>query len=268
MAFTLGAEARAAGFQLVQFDRLGSTNAEALVRGRSGERGPTWFVAREQSAARGRRGNAWASPAGNLAASLLKVVDVPPPLAATLGFVAGLALADALAEVAPYLGRGSSAEPSGRVALKWPNDVLVDGAKLAGILLESEQTDHGRALVIGIGVNVASAPEGLPYPAAALASLGVSVTAETLFTALSDSWVACEGLWDQGRGLSAVRRRWLDRAAGLGRPVAVRIGQQILRGTFETIDDSGQLVLRRADGGTAAIAAGDVHFGEAATARA
>ena len=265
MAFALGAEARAAGFHLVSFDRLGSTNAEALARGRAGERGPTWFVTREQSAGRGRRGNPWASPAGNLATSLLKTVHVPPPLAATLGFVAGLALAEAIAKLAPYLTAGGT---EARLTLKWPNDVLVDGAKLAGILLESEQVDGRRVLVIGIGVNVASAPEGLPYPAAALASLGAPVTAEALFTALTDSWVACEREWDEGRGLAAIRRHWLARAAGLGRPVAVRIGQDILRGTFETIDDSGQLVLRQADGGTATVAAGDVYFGGAATARA
>lgn len=268
MAFTLGKAAREAGFQLAAFDSLGSTNAEAMALGRAGVEHPTWVVAREQTAGRGRRGNVWANVSGNLAASLVKTINVPPALAATLGFVAGLALTDAVARIAPYFD-GAGADGGHRLRLKWPNDVLADGAKLAGILLESEQRPGGqRIAVIGIGVNVAGVPDGLPYAATALGSLGAPITAEDLFTALADCWVEVEALWDEGRGLAEIRNRWLRRAAGLGAPVSVHIGREIIQGTFETIDDSGQLVLRKTGGGTVVIAAGDVYFGTAATAKA
>jgi BirA family biotin operon repressor/biotin-[acetyl-CoA-carboxylase] ligase len=153
--------------------------------------------------------------------------------------------------------------------LKWPNDVLVDGAKVAGILLEAMSLPGGlTAVVIGIGVNVAHAPDGLPYPATSLVACGSDVTAEQLFTALAEAWVAQAELWDGGRGFPAVRRQWLRRAAGLGAPIAVRLGEAVVRGTFETIDEDGMLVVRTRDGAARKIAAGEVHFGAAATARA
>ncbi len=133
----------------------------------------------------------------------------------------------------------------GRFELKWPNDVLADGAKLAGILLESAQLDGGRyALAIGIGVNVVAHPEGLPYPATSLAALGADVDAETLFLALSDAWTANARDWDEGRGLARIRKNWLARAAGLGSDVAVRVDGNVVRGVFETIDDDCRFVIR------------------------
>ncbi|CAH1661874.1 Biotin--(acetyl-CoA-carboxylase) ligase [Hyphomicrobiales bacterium] len=266
MAFSLGQAARDSGFGVAAFESLGSTNAEAMAMGKAGLTQPTWVVARHQTAGRGRRGNVWANVSGNLAASLVMVTAVTPAVAATLGFVAGIALTDAVARIAPYFDSGSAGER--RLLLKWPNDVLGDGAKLVGILLESEQLADGRrVVVIGIGVNVAIVPDGLPYKAASLSSLGAAVTAEDVFTALTDSWVDAVALWDEGRGIGAIRGRWLKRAAGLGAEVAVHIGREIVRGTFETIDDSGQLVIRKAEGGTVAVAAGDVYFGVAATAK-
>lgn len=266
MVFSLGHAARTAGFALAAFDTLGSTNAEAMAMGRAGLTQPTWVVTGRQTAGRGRRGNSWANGSGNLAASLVMVTTATPGVAATLGFVAGLALTDAIASIAPYFDSGTAG--GRRLLLKWPNDVLGDGGKLAGILLESEQLADGRrVVVVGIGVNVAAAPEGMPYKVASLSSLGALVTAEDVFTALTDCWVAGMALWDNGRGVGAIRSRWLGRAAGLGADVTVHIGREIVRGTFETIDDSGQLVIRRAGGGTMAVAAGDVYFGVAATAR-
>ncbi|MBS7703380.1 biotin--[acetyl-CoA-carboxylase] ligase [Chelatococcus asaccharovorans] len=266
MVFSLGQAARTAGFALAAFESLGSTNAEAMAIGKAGLTRPTWVVTARQTAGRGRRGNAWANGSGNLAASLVMVTTVTPAVAATLGFVAGLALTDAIAAIAPYFDSGAAG--GHRLLLKWPNDVMGDGAKLAGILLESEQLADGRRIVVvGIGVNVAAAPEGMPYKVASLSSLGAPVTAEDVFSALTDSWVEGVALWDEGRGVGAIRSRWLKRAAGLGADVAVHIGREIVRGTFETIDDSGQLVIRRTEGGTVAVAAGDVHFGAAATAR-
>lgn len=261
MTFALGPRAAAAGYRITSYDSIGSTNAEALECARAGDRGPIWIAARAQSAGRGRRGRDWSTSEGNLAASLLKVVDVPLARAATLGFVAGLALDEALRLCASGV----------RVGLKWPNDVLASGAKLAGILLESEPMEQGRvhehelAVVIGIGVNVASAPSALPYPAISLAKLGFHVLPELLFAALTDAWIEFERIWDEGRGIATVRSLWLARAEGLNAPVAVRVGSNVIRGIFETLDDQGRLIVRAADHSLIPVAAGEVHFGLAAT---
>jgi BirA family biotin operon repressor/biotin-[acetyl-CoA-carboxylase] ligase len=272
MAFALGREAVAAGYRLAAFDEIGSTNAEALARARAGDEGRLWVVSDRQTAGRGRRGSRWSTERGNLAASLLAVVSADASIAATLGFVAGIALDAALRRAAPEvvasIALDGAAGAGGRLALKWPNDVLLDGAKLAGILLEAERTPDGRmAVVVGIGVNVRHAPADLPYPAASLAGLGSAATAETLFEALSDGWCAAAAAWDEGRGFAAVRTQWLARASGLGGAVAVRLGGEVARGVFETIDEAGRLVVRTDDGGRRAISAGEVHFGAAATAR-
>ncbi|MBN9274640.1 MAG: biotin--[acetyl-CoA-carboxylase] ligase, partial [Mesorhizobium sp.] len=120
----------------------------------------------------------------------------------------------------------------------------------------------------GIGVNVVAHPSDLPYPATSLNALGANCDAETLFLALSDAWSHNARLWDEGRGLAAVRRRWLERAAGLGGEVAVRVDGNVVRGTFETIDEDCRFVIRDDDGSVVTIAAGDVHFGAVASARA
>ncbi len=169
--------------------------------------------------------------------------------------------------VAPDGGQGR--EGAGRYELKWPNDVLADGGKLAGILLESVLLSEKRfAVAVGIGVNVAAHPEGLPYPAISLAGLGIACSAETLFLALSDAWLRHERVWDGGRGLSAIRTAWLARAAGLGSEVAVKIGTDVVRGIFETIDEECRFLVRDKTGRLWPVAAGDVHFGAVASAAA
>jgi len=274
MGFSLGPRAATAGYRLFSFETVGSTNAEAMERARAGEAGPAWFVSGHQTSGRGRRGRAWQTEPGNLAASLLMVLDQPPHRMATLGFVAGLALCDALAAAAPGAGiatvlDGAGGEGAARFELKWPNDLVAGGAKLAGIMLESEPlATGGSALVLGIGVNVVSAPEGVGYPATCLRALGATPTAEDLFALLSDSWVDNYDRWRGGAGISAIRERWLMRAVGIGGPVAVRVGSRIVRGTFETLDEDGRLVIREADGGAVAIAAGEVHFGAVASVAA
>ncbi|WP_375461838.1 biotin--[acetyl-CoA-carboxylase] ligase [uncultured Enterovirga sp.] len=265
MAFALSDRAQAAGYRLAAFRTIGSTSQEAVGRARDGDPGPLWVVAEHQSAGQGRRGSAWHTPRGNLAASLLLTTDLSPATLATLGFAAGVALAKALDACAREDMASFKARTPFR--LKWPNDVLVDGAKLAGILLGTEELGGGRrAVVLGIGVNVAAAPEGLPYPATSLHALGCATDAERLFTALSASWLEVEGVWDGGRGFAEIREAWLARAAGLGGAVAVRTGGDARRGTFETIDGQGQLVLRSPDGAIHRVSAGEVHFGAAASA--
>jgi BirA family biotin operon repressor/biotin-[acetyl-CoA-carboxylase] ligase len=154
-------------------------------------------------------------------------------------------------------------------SLKWPNDVLAGPQKLAGILLEAEAvTDNRLAVVVGIGTNVVAAPEGTPTPATSLAALGINIGAEELFAVLSDSWADFRGIWDQGRGFGEIRRLWLERATGLGQPVAIHFGGSTLEGTFDTIDESGCMIIRTSEGRRVPVSAGDVYFGSAASAGA
>lgn len=275
MAFTLAPTARSDGYRLDAHESVGSTNALALDHARTGDPGKLWVASRRQESGRGRRGRVWDTPSGNLAATLLVVDKHDLRLAATLGFVAGLALSDALDAVIPD-GRlavgvdgGQGAGGRERFELKWPNDVLANGAKLAGILLESAMLGDGRfALAVGIGVNVVAYPDGVPYPATSLQALGSKVDAESLFLALSDAWTENSRRWDGGRGLTEIRRRWLSRAAGLGSEVAVRVDGNVIRGVFETIDDDCRFVIRANGGEIVKITAGDVHFGAVASAGA
>ncbi|MBQ8106234.1 MAG: biotin--[Afipia sp.] len=261
MAFALGPRARAQNYRVEAFDSIGSTNAEALERARAGERGPLWLVTDLQTAGRGRRQREWISPRGNLAATIVETLDVQPPVAATLGFAAGLSLEAALQTVSMEHRMRSGA--SVQFLLKWPNDVLADDKKLSGILLEAETIGGDLAVAVGMGTNVISAPEGTPYPATSLAALGITAGAGDLFMALSDAWAEFRGIWDNGRGFGEIRSRWLDRAAGLGEPVSIQSSGTSVEGIFETIDETGCLIIAGHDGKRTPIAAGDVHFGSA-----
>ena len=287
MAFALAPEALQAGYGLVAHETIGSTNVDALERLKAGGAGPVWVVSEHQSQGRGRRGTAWQTQTGNLAASLALTTRADPATIATLGFVAGVALVRALDACWQSIEAGrrpaprdetgrllhgearAPASPEARPAfcLKWPNDVLANGAKLAGILLETETFGQARAVVIGIGVNVVQAPDELPYPTASLRSIGIADTAADLFTRLSAEWLDVVELWDEGRGFGTIRDLWLARAAGLGGPVSVRSGATVLAGNFRSIDGQGQLVVETSVGEIRTISAGDVYFGSAATAR-
>jgi BirA family transcriptional regulator, biotin operon repressor / biotin---[acetyl-CoA-carboxylase] ligase len=269
MTFTLGPRAISAGYRLAAFDQIGSTNAEAMARARDGERGPIWFVTSEQTAGRGRRSRPWIAPRGNLASSILEVLEVSPAVAATLGFAAGLALDTALRRISIEASLRAAGSDDMKFSLKWPNDVLAGRKKLSGILLEAEAVADGRlAVVVGIGTNVVAAPEGTPTPATSLAALGIQIGAEGLFAQLSDAWAAFRGLWDNGRGFGEIRRLWLERAAGLGERVAIQTGGAKVEGTFDGIDETGCLMVRTTAGKLVPISAGDVYFGSAASAGA
>lgn len=258
MAFALGSRARAFGYRLESFESIGSTNTEALERARNGERGPLWLVTDRQTAGRGRRQRVWISPKGNLAATIIETVSVEPPVAATLGFAAGLALEAALNAVSiESRARGAPTD----FRLKWPNDVLVGREKLAGILLEAETVGDKFSVAVGMGVNIVAAPEGTPYPATSLTKLGIEASASDLFMALSDSWAEFRGIWDDGKGFGNIRRAWLERAAGVGEPVSIQTSGAAIEGVFETIDDNGCMILAKPDGKRIPIAAGDVYFG-------
>jgi BirA family biotin operon repressor/biotin-[acetyl-CoA-carboxylase] ligase len=244
----VGALAATRGYRVEHFDSIGSTNDVAMARGRADDAGHLWIVAAEQTGGRGRLGRAWVSPPGNLFASLLLMDPAPVARAPELGFVTGVALSNALNRVAP----------SAAFTLKWPNDALLDGAKLAGVLLEATTTPGGRlACVIGIGVNCVAHPDGLPYRATDLAAAGFRVTREDLFVALSDEMARALALWDAGAGFESVRRAWLSRAAGLGQRIDVAIGERRVSGVFRSIDERGRLALT-AETGDIHIDAGDV----------
>jgi BirA family transcriptional regulator, biotin operon repressor / biotin---[acetyl-CoA-carboxylase] ligase len=269
MPFTLGPRATSIGYRLATFDKTGSTNVEAMACAREGERGPMWFVTTEQTAGRGRRNRAWIAPRGNLASSILEVMDLTPAVAATLGFAAGLAAEAALRQVSAGAAQGSAELRQPNFSLKWPNDVLADGKKIVGINVEAETMAGNRlAVVVGIGTNVVAAPEGTPTPATSLAALGVQVTAEQIFAALSDAWAGFRGVWDGGRGFDELRKQWLARAAGLGGAVAIKTGTATIEGTFDTIDEQGCMIVRTQAGKLVPITAGDVYFGSAASAGA
>jgi BirA family biotin operon repressor/biotin-[acetyl-CoA-carboxylase] ligase len=263
MPFTLGGRAVSADYRVQAFDQIGSTNVEAMARARDGEPGRVWFVTTEQTAGRGRRQRPWIAPRGNLASSVLEVIDVTPAMAATLGFAAGLAIDATLRQVSLEAALRSGAAVN--FALKWPNDVLAEGKKISGILLEAEGVSGGLVVVVGIGTNVVAAPEGTPTPAISLAALGIQISAEELFSALSDAWVEFFGIWDNGRGFPAIRKLWLARAAGLGQAVAVTSGGSTIEGIFDTIDEQGCMIIQTPAGRRMPVSAGDVYFGSAAS---
>jgi BirA family transcriptional regulator, biotin operon repressor / biotin---[acetyl-CoA-carboxylase] ligase len=242
--------AAAAGYALSLHDTLGSTNSEALAEARRGERGPLWIAAIRQTAGRGRRGKAWVSEAGNLYATLLLFDPAPAEHGPELSFVTALAVYDAIAECAPALRR--------KLALKWPNDLLCGGLKLAGILIEGEAMAAALAVAIGIGVNCRNHPADTVYPATDLAAEGADVSAEGLFWALSAAMLRRLAQWDRGGGFAAVRADWVAKVAGIGGDIRVRLPGRELEGRGEAIDEQGRLILRLADGSVQVVAAGDV----------
>ena len=242
--------AAAAGFRLIAHDVVGSTNSEALTAARSGDRGPLWVVAGEQTAGRGRRGREWVSARGNLYASLLLFDPAPPETAPQLAFVAGLALYDAIVERARDLRDG--------LALKWPNDVLHAHRKLAGILIESEMAERKLAVAVGIGVNCSRHPAQASFPATDLAEAGGEVSPESLFSVLSHCMMKRLDQWNRSAGFRSIRADWLNCATGLGGEITVRLSGRELAGYFEGLDDAGHLLLRGVDGRLQTITAGDI----------
>jgi BirA family biotin operon repressor/biotin-[acetyl-CoA-carboxylase] ligase len=238
------------GYRLVAREKVGSTNDEAKALARNGAGAGTLVWAREQTAGRGRHGRSWASPPGNLYVSVIVRPDCPPHEAAQLGFVAGVAIADALAEIAPAM-----AKP----ACKWPNDILVGGRKIAGILLESEIDQDGRLrfLIVGIGLNLASAPAEAAFAATSVADEGVPVPApQAALASLARHFERWFARW-RGEGFAPVREAWRARAFALGEEIRVRLETETLRGRFADLDQHGALLLE-IGGERRRIFAGDV----------
>lgn len=238
------------GYRLVSFDSIGSTNDEAKRLARGGAPEGTLVWALEQTAGRGRRGRVWLSPRGNLYASLILRTDCPAGRAAQLGFVTALSLGDALRVKLPA---------TDRLSYKWPNDVLMHGRKLAGILLESETGTGGELafVVIGVGVNLVSSPRETDFPATSLSDQGLDPPSPSVllegFTIHFRSWLQ---RWRMA-GFASVRMAWLAGATPLGELIRVRSENGTLYGRFVDIDHDGALLLETAEG-RRRISAGEI----------
>ena len=248
----LSEAARTAGYRLIVRDEVSSTMEEARAVLAQGDPGKLWIVARSQKAGRGRHGRQWGSPPGNLYASLLLVAPREVALAPQLGFVAGLALHDAAAAVT-----GLDAP---RLALKWPNDLLIDRAKAAGLLLEGESRAGRFNVIVGCGVNIASCPTDTPYPATFLKAVAPQANVEAMLTGLSDAFAQRFAIWSQPGGFGPTRAAWLERAAFLGETITIRLPEGPLSGVFIGLDPTGRLELET-ESGRRVIDAGDLFFG-------
>ena len=230
-------------FHVRHFDRLGSTNDEARRLASEGAPHGTVVHADEQTSGRGRFSRAWFSPPGNLYLSVLLRLDLPPARGAELSFLSALAVADAVDALLPKQVRAT---------LKWPNDVLVDGGKIAGILIEQS----GGAHILGIGLNVLHEPRNPPYPTATLVSAGGLATVDGARDILLDRLALHIGVWSM-RGFEPIRAAWLARAHPIGTTLRVNVGDRPEQGTFAGLNDDGALLLDTADG-QLRIVSGDV----------
>jgi BirA family transcriptional regulator, biotin operon repressor / biotin---[acetyl-CoA-carboxylase] ligase len=239
-----------AGYRVVFRETVGSTNDEAKALARNGAAPETVVWALQQTQGRGRRGRIWSSPPGNLYASFILRPACTPEQAAQLGFVASLAIGDALAELAPAIGA---------LACKWPNDVLLGGRKIAGILLESEfgQDERVAFVIVGLGVNLAAAPADTEFPATSIAGEGLSPPApEAALGAVAKHFENWLRRWRE-KGFGPARDVWRSRAVTLGQQIRVRLETAILHGRFVDIDQHGALLLETG-GELRRIPAGDV----------
>jgi BirA family biotin operon repressor/biotin-[acetyl-CoA-carboxylase] ligase len=240
-------------------DETDSTNAEARRRAEAGEVGPLWIAARRQTAGRGRRGRQWGSDSGNLFTTLLLLTQKSPAEAAQLTFAASLAVADLLDRYVP----------SALVTIKWPNDVLLDGRKTSGILIESGPAPSGGLwLAVGIGVNLNQTPGDTERPATCIAEhlangVASAPTVDEAAKALAETFGVWLDRW-MTLGFQPVLDAWIARTPGLHGPCTARLTNETLTGTADGVEADGSLRLKLSDGSLRVISAGDVFFGEAA----
>lgn len=241
------------GFRLLSLPAVASTNDEVRWRAESGAPAGLVVVAEEQTSGRGRYGRPWSSPRGNLHASVLLRPNRPLAEIAQLSLVAGLALVDALRAHAPQ---------ASDVRLKWPNDILIGGAKVAGLLLESGDGPAGCGtwVIIGSGVNIESAPCDTPYPATCLRHQGyVDLAPLELLAGYLQALAAWLDRW-QVQGFAGIRTAWRQRAFGLGGAIGLRLEREEIRGRFIDLSDNGGLMLEQAGGQRREITAGEIFY--------
>lgn len=243
-------------FTLVELDTVDSTNAEARRRAEQGpEAAPegTLIWAAEQTAGRGRRGRTWVSPKGNFYASIILRPEVPLREAAQFGFVASLAVFDTI---------GSLAQPGTEAHTKWPNDLLISGRKVAGILLEAQGSASADAppdfVIVGVGVNLLHFPEDVEFPATCMQDEGATVLPPEFLQVFARHFLAWSRIWVD-EGFERLRKNWLWRCDQVGKEVEVRLANETVTGTFKDLDASGALILET-PAGLRTITAGDVFF--------
>ncbi len=237
---------------LIHLTETGSTNAEAMARALSGAALPFWLMADRQTAGKGRAGRTWVSTGGNLQISLALALNCAPATAAQLSLVAGVAVIEALCRIAP--------ERAGGLKLKWPNDILLEHAKLGGILIETASRGAGCGLIaiVGVGVNVASAPAIEGRAVSALSTTGHHTSVSTLVAALRESMDSALVLWEEGAGFRSVRARWLMAALPVGTPLRVHVGPELAEGAFAGLDEDGALLIDDLGGCRRRFTFGDV----------
>jgi BirA family transcriptional regulator, biotin operon repressor / biotin---[acetyl-CoA-carboxylase] ligase len=237
----------------VVLEDVGSTNTEAFARARSGDAGPLWVMARRQTQGRGRAGRQWVSEPGNLYASLLQRLTCQPGSVHQISLIAGVAVMEAISTAT---GR----RPISGLRLKWPNDVLIGGAKCAGILPESTSGGSPSEViaVIGVGINLAWHPRGLGRPATNLAAHGLNVSPDSMLAALAAAMERWLCNWCGGENFAAVRAAWLQRAGPVGESVTVDTGREIIAGRFLDLDRDGALVLDDCHGVRRKVTYGEV----------
>jgi BirA family transcriptional regulator, biotin operon repressor / biotin---[acetyl-CoA-carboxylase] ligase len=238
-------------YRLIHLDEVDSTNAEAMRRALAGDRGPLWVLADRQSAGRGRSGRTWASAPGNLFASLLIETRCPLAKAGQLSLVAGVAAIDAVA---------MAGSPVPGLRLKWPNDILIGAAKVGGILVESSQRgpEQGLQAVIGVGLNLASAPPGLEAGATDLAAHGLALSPHQTLCFLAETMDGWLKTWNEADGIAAVRSGWLQRAGAIGERLSVHGPDGPVVGRFSGLDAAGALIIAADDGTERHFTYGDV----------
>ena len=243
------------GVGLLDLEEVESTQAEALRRAGEGERGPLWIRARRQAKGRGRSGRAWVMPAGNLAATLLFAPGAGLRALPGLSIVTGVAVRDAIARLLP---------PATPVRLKWPNDVLIGSAKVAGILIETSTIGADVIAAVGIGINVAAAPAIAGREATALAehlSAPDRLDPADVLVALADRMAYWLAGWGRGAAFSSVREAWLERAGPIGEPIRVNGEGGTIAGSFAGLDGDGALLVAAGDGTIRRVTFGDVALG-------
>ena len=240
-----------APYRLMHLAETDSTNAEAMRRALAGDAGPLWVLADRQTTGRGRSGRSWSSEPGNLFASLLIATGCPLAKAGQLSLVAGVAVVDAIARAgAPVPG----------LRLKWPNDILIGAAKVGGILVESSARgpDKGLQAVIGVGLNLASAPDGLEGRATYLAAHGLTLSPAQTLCFLAQTMDAWLKTWNEAQGFAAIRSGWLERAGALGERLSVNGPEGPIFGRFAGLDEEGALVIAGDDAVERRFTYGDV----------
>lgn len=240
------------GLSHFAFDTIGSTNDEAFRLAKTRNESQFFVTAKRQTDGRGRRGRTWVSQAGNLYTSLYIKSPAEAERCAELSFVAAVALFETIQDCAGDI--------EGVCTFKWPNDILWNGAKIAGLLLEANEKSGEIDIVIGMGVNCTHHPENTPYPATDFKSEGLDIPSEKLFEALMPRLMKTIQLWNRGQGFSAVRAMWLKHASGIGQTITVRLESEEISGVFREINERGQLVLDMSDKSERIITAGDVFF--------